>query len=133
MAVHEFKPFAADGSLERTAHPLEEGVPQHVLADQVFEIGVMVSHHVGGPHPGKSVKQVHVTIQDFADIGLPEIENVTEQKKLPTTVLNVIQKVVEFPQLSVNREIVPRAAVTQVQITGDKYIFFDGHYYIRYV
>jgi hypothetical protein len=123
--MHEFKAFSGDGPLERAAHLPEKRVRHEVGTDQVFQVGVVVADHIHRIHPGKSFNKRHLLNENPADIGLPEFKQIAQHKKFAAAGFDIIQKKSEFSGLIVGGKVVPRTAVTDMQVAYNKNVFLS--------
>ena len=122
MAVHELELFAADGPAEWDGHRLEESMAEHVASDEVLQVGVVVTEHVGCVEIGKSVQQWDTSHDQLTQARLPELKQVTDDDQFTVFALHVIKELLELlgPVTAFVAEVVTWSAVTDVQIADNE-------------
>jgi hypothetical protein len=122
MAMTDTKVLPCHKEICRHAHAVKEGMgkPRIDLTDEIVEVCIVISENVHGAHRFKAIEQPFALRQDFADVVLPEFQQVTSDYQAAVFPINVIEKVQELLFPMAHREIVPSAAGTFMDITDDK-------------
>jgi len=129
VAMHEHELSAAYLAREGMRHVVEEGVAEHVRADERCELYVVVAYYVGHAHLGESVEKALAIDQDLAEVAAAELEEVAQDHKLAILGFNVVEESVEKLLSVVNRKVVPATVVTHVKVTYNENRPLDGYRY----